>query len=384
MTITRPLIYLVAGEPSGDLMAAHVMTALKKQTQDNVDFAGVGGQSMINEGLISLFPMKEIAVMGIIEIIPHIPNVLTRLQQTFNDIVTTKPDVVVTFDAPGFNFRLAKSLQKLGIPLVHYTAPSVWAWRPHRAQKVAQLYDHLLTLFAFEPAYFQVHGLQTTFVGHPLIEKNIDQIDPQLFKSRHSLSPEDPLIVVLPGSRVGEIKRLLPIFTMTLQALQEQIPRLHVVIPTLPHLVPLIKSQVNHLHPFIVIDEADKFQAMRAADCSLVASGTTTLELALAGTPMVAAYKINKITEWIIRPLIKINHFALPNILAGREIVKEFMQEHCTPDNLYNELLMLLKNKSYHQNQKFELQGIIPCLQNKQTIPSVKAAQIILQLCKVK
>lgn len=381
--MTQPLIYLVAGEPSGDLLASSVMKALKEQTRGQVRFAGVGGEMMHVQGLSSLFPMKEISIMGLMEVIPHIPNILTRIQQTVEHIEKIKPSVVVTFDAPGFNFRLAKRLQNLKIPLIHYTAPSVWAWRPGRALKISKLYDHLLTLFAFEPEYFQVHNLTTTFVGHPLVEKNIDHIDGSVFRHRYDFASNDPLIVVLPGSRVAEIKKLLPTYSVVLKALGEYIPHLRIIIPTLPHLVPLINKSIGStLSYLIVTDEHEKYQAMRASQVALVTSGTTTLELALAQTPMVVAYKTSKITEWIIRPLLQTNHFALPNILAKREIVKEFIQEHCNPDNIYNELLMLLKNTAYKEQQQQQLRNLLPSLKNNHDTPSSEAAKIILRHCK--
>ena len=380
--MTSPLIYLVAGEPSGDLLASSVMHALNEQSHGQVRFAGVGGAMMQAQGLNSFFPMKEISFMGFVEIIPHIPNILTRLQQTVEHIEKIKPSVVITFDAPGFNFRLAKRLHYLNIPLIHYTAPSVWAWRPGRAAKIAKLFDHLLTLFAFEPEYFQVHNLATTFVGHPLVEKNIEHIDGAPFRHRYGFASNDPMIVVLPGSRINEIKRLLPIYVVVLKALGEYIPHLRIVVPTLPHLIPLIKTTIGStLRYTIVTDEHEKYQAMRASQVALVTSGTTTLELTLAQTPMVVAYKANKVTEWIVRPLLKINHFALPNILAKREIVKEFIQEHCNPDNIYNELLMLLKNTAYKEQQQLQLHDLIPTLKREQNMPSVEAARIILRYC---
>ena len=236
-------VFLSAGEPSGDFLGSQLMKALKKQLGANVTFVGLGGSLMAAEGLPSLFPIEELSIMGLAEIIPHIRRIRNRIQETVEAIETIRPDVVVTIDSPGFNFRVGKRLKKRikSIPLVHYVAPSVWAWRPKRAHAVAQFLDHLLVVFPFEPPYFLKEGLPTTFVGHPVVELGLEKLHDPTFRTRHEIGAQAPILTLLPGSRRGEISRLLPVFQETVVKLQQRYPDLQVVIPTLPHLVDQIK-----------------------------------------------------------------------------------------------------------------------------------------------
>ncbi|MDA0998848.1 MAG: lipid-A-disaccharide synthase, partial [Proteobacteria bacterium] len=211
--MSRPLlVYLIAGEPSGDALGAKLMTALRAETGGGVEFAGVGGAMMTAEGLTTLFPMSDLTVMGIAEVLPNILTILSRIRQTAADVAARRADVVVTIDAPDFCFRVAKRLKGKGIPLVHYVAPSVWAWRPGRARKIAALVDHVLCLLPFEPPYFQRVGLTATFVGHSILESGAGSGDGTGFRSRHGIPPSAPLLAVLPGSRGSEITRLLTAF----------------------------------------------------------------------------------------------------------------------------------------------------------------------------
>ncbi len=374
---------MVAGEPSGDLLGASLIRSLKTKNLKNLAFKGVGGPLMTAEGLESLFPMEELSIVGLVEIIPHIPNVLRRIQQTADHIHQINPDIVVTLDAPGFNFRLAKKLKAFRVPLVHYTAPTVWAWRPGRARKIADLYQHLLTLFSFEPPFFEIHGLKSTFVGHPLIEKNIDQIAPQAFFSKYHLSPGKPMVCVLPGSRQGELNKLLPIFGKTLQALKQLLPDLEIVIPTLLHLEARMKKFVgdHNFAAIVVTDENEKYQAMQACTVALAASGTVTLELLLAETPMVVAYKVSKLTEWIMRPLMTTKFAALPNILAKEQIVQEYLQDDCSPETLQKALYQLITNWDLNQNQRSKLRSLKHMLGDGNHAPSELAAGVILEIC---
>lgn len=328
-------VFLSAGEPSGDFLGSQLMKALKSQLGGNVTFMGVGGPLMAAEGLSSLFPIEELSIMGLAEVIPHIRRIRRRIQETVTAIEAVRPNIVVTIDAPGFNFRVGKALKKRikSIPLVHYVAPSVWAWRPGRARAVAQFLDHLLVLFPFEPPYFSKEGLATTFVGHPVVELGLEKADDPSFRARHKIPAAASILTLLPGSRRGEISRLLPVFQETTSRLQQKYPGLHVVIPTLPHLADQIQQQFA-LPVTIVTTPFEKFAAYHESQAALAASGTVSLELAAAGLPMVIAYKINPITHFLVRCLVKVKYACLVNLLMNQEVVPERLQNDCTPEKL--------------------------------------------------
>ncbi|MGI4852039.1 MAG: lipid-A-disaccharide synthase [Janthinobacterium lividum] len=374
MTIAG-LVYIVAGESSGDLLGANLIRALKKQ--GNLSFAGIGGPDMAAEGCQSLFPMSDLSLMGIVEIIPHIPKIFKRLAQTEQDIVRKQPDIVVTIDSPGFCFRLAKRLRGHGIPLVHYTAPTVWAWRPKRAQKIAQLYDHLLTLFPFEPPYFLKEGLNTTFVGHPLVEMDITPERGLGFRQKHHLDEASLLICLLPGSRRSEVDRLLPTFMDVIRQLKVFYSNFQLVMPVVPHLKEhLSQFLAPHDLPILMVtDTQEKIAAMAASNVALAASGTVALELALAETPTVIAYKANPLTIFIVRRLILTPYVCLTNILLGRRVVPELLQENCTPPKILEALLYEIKGQ-----QKKELKKVRKLITPNGGNPSDIAARKIIEL----
>ena len=378
-------VFLSAGEPSGDFLGSQLMKALKKQLGANVTFVGLGGSLMAAEGLPSLFPIEELSIMGLAEIIPHIRRIRNRIQETVEAIETIRPDVVVTIDSPGFNFRVGKRLKKRikSIPLVHYVAPSVWAWRPKRAHAVAQFLDHLLVVFPFEPPYFLKEGLPTTFVGHPVVELGLEKLHDPTFRTRHEISAQAPILTLLPGSRRGEISRLLPVFQETVVKLQQRYPDLQVVIPTLPHLVDQIKKQFN-LSATIITTPSEKFAAYKESHAALAASGTVSLELAAAGVPMVVAYKINPITHFLVRCLVKVKYACLVNLLMNQEVVPEMLQEDCVPEKLVNVLdnFFRAQKKDDFDLMKVKMAEAIKKLNplaNHQT-PSECAAEHISQL----
>lgn len=378
---TNTLIYVVAGEASGDLLGGRLMTALKAQAP-GCHFVGVGGQTMVAEGLSSLVPMDELSVMGLVEILPHVKRLLRRIEEVAQDIERRKPHVVVTIDAPGFNFRLAKKLRARGlqIPLVHYTAPTVWAWRPGRAKKIAGLFDHLLTLFPCEPPYFTPHGLKTTFVGHPLIEDaRLKENMGDLFRARFSLAPTTPLVCCLLGSRRREIETLLPVFKETLETLKQEKPDLRVVCPVLPAYTSWVQDALKDLDPLVIDDLDLKYQAFQAANAALAASGTVSLELALAGTPMVIAYRVNKVTAFLMKRLLLTRFVCLVNILLQEEVVPECVQERCTPAILVPYLRDLLTDNA---RQKEKLPLIRHLLTARQGTPSDLAAKTVLSLIR--
>lgn len=348
---TGPLIFLIAGEPSGDQLGAGLMSALR--AKGSVRFAGVGGPLMEKEGLSSLFPMAELSVMGLIEVLPHVPSLMGRLRQTVAAVHACRPAVVVTIDSPGFNFRLARRLKGLGIPLVHYVAPSVWAWRPGRARKVAEFLDHLMALLPFEPPYFEVEGLPTTFVGHPVLESGLDRGDGIAFRRRHNIPAQVPVICVLPGSRLSETRRLLPIFKKTLANLKDQGLDFHVVVPTLGHVSAQVTAAVKEwpVPTVVIIDSDEKADAFAAATVALAASGTVALELAMAGVPAVIAYQMNPISTWLSYYLVQVRFVNLVNIILNREAVPEFIRGDCRPPLMAEALKHLLDDKGARQDQ---------------------------------
>jgi len=344
-------IFLSAGEPSGDFLGSQLMKALKGQLGDAVAFEGVGGPLMAAEGLESLFPIEELSVMGLAEVIPHIWRIRRRICETVMAIEATRPDVVVTIDAPGFNFRIGKALKKRtqSIPLVHYVAPSVWAWRPGRARAIAQFLDGLLVLFPFEPPYFLKEGLPTHFIGHPIVELGLDKAKDPSFRERHNIPATAPVLTLLPGSRRGELSQLLPVFQETVLLLRQKHPDLHVVIPTLPHLEAQILEQFA-VPATVVTTPCEKFAAYQESRAALAASGTVSLELAAAGLPMVIAYKVNALTWFLIRRLVKVKYACLVNLLLNREVVPERLQKDCTPPQLAAALEPFFKESGHGDN----------------------------------
>jgi lipid-A-disaccharide synthase len=381
MTHKKLIAYIIAGEPSGDQLGAKLMASLKKQTKNQVDFKGIGGLAMENEGLQSLFPMGDISLMGFVEIVPHLTNILGRLKETIADIKKTKPDVLITIDCPGFSLRVAKKVKKLGIPVIHYSVPSVWGWRPGRAKKYAKILTHAMALFPFEPSYFVKEGLPCTFVGHPLVEMEIGQATGDNFRKKYKIPSNATVLCLLPGSRVAEVKKLLPVFKEALMKLREKKKDFYIIIPTLPFLRDLVEEEVLSwkIPTIITIDQQEKYQAMVASTIALAASGTVSLELALAGVPMVITYKVNPMTAWIVRKLIRVRHVCLVNIILGKAVVPELLQEKCDPHLIAEELQNLLQIKSAQEQVKAfkELESL---LQNGRELPSTLAAKVVLDV----
>ncbi len=378
-----PLIYLIAGEPSGDQLGARLMAALKEKTEGNIRFAGIGGERMSAEGLESLFPISEISVMGLAEILPHIPNILRRIKQTKEHILKLKPDALVTIDAPGFSLKVSKGLKGQSIPLIHYVAPSVWAWKPKRAEKVSKYLDHLLTLLPFEPPYFEKHGLATTFVGHPVLEgEQLAGIDRDQICSELSLDPSAPILTVLPGSRRGEVSRLGPVFRETVAELKKTLPNLQCVIPTVKNVRPAIDELTeNWPTPVRVIEGVTgKHKAFKCSDIGLAASGTVALELAVDQVPTVVAYKVAPLTAFLAQFLLKIKYASLANILLDREVQPELIQEKCNVPNLVERLSSLFHDTEKREEQISGYKEAIVMLKAGDDMPSTKAAKTILSV----
>jgi len=377
-----PLFFLVAGEASGDVIGAHLMLALQTQTGGKARFAGVGGEHMQRAGLKSLFPMQELSVMGILEILPHIPKLLRRIRETERAARCLSVDIVVTIDSPDFCFRVGKRLKGSGIPVVHYVAPQVWAWRPGRARKIAKFLAHLLLLFPFEEKYFDGTGLQTTFVGHPLVEGFIGDADGAAFRRDHSIPEGELLLAILPGSRFSEVSRHLPVFGETVNALAARKSLGWAVIPAVPALRKKIAAAVKKWNiKVVVIDGSEreaKYAALAASNAALTSSGTATLELAIAGVPMVVAYRANPVTVAVARKIVNVQHMALANIMAGRRVAPEFLQEACTPSRLGPAIENILLDPAARDDQIKCFRTVSQQLGIGRTAPSELAAKAVL------
>ena len=382
--LARPLIYVMAGEVSWDIIGARLIREIKRLRRHKFSFAGVGGEQMTKEGVQSLFPISEMAVMGIFELVPHVPNLIRRIHETVQDIITKKPVAVISIDSKAFTMRVAKLIQKQQkesdneIKLIHMVAPTVWAWRPGRAKNISKFLDHLLTLFPFEPPFFTRHGLPTTFIGHPLAEQPVGCSS--IYRNIHDVDEATKIICLLPGSRPGEIKRLLPIFKKTLDLLLKKYPNIHIAMPTVVSVEGMLRRKTLDWETpvSIITDPEMKLNAFAASSAALAASGTVTLELALAKVPSVIAYKVNPLSAIIGYFLVNQDAVVLPNKLTDEEIFPLYLQWKCTPYNLYEAVIQKIENPT---DQLIEVSDAIrnmlrPNGQSSQNL----AAQIIINL----
>lgn len=380
MSSEAPLIFLVAGEASGDQLGGSLMEGLTDLTGGRVRFAGIGGDSMQAAGLESLFPMEELSLMGAAELIPHIPHLIGRIKLTLATIRKLRPAAVVTIDAPAFCLRVGRRLGGLGFPRIHYVAPQVWAWRPGRAKELGRAFDRLLALLPFEPPFFARYGIDCRFVGHPVIESGAGKGDGPAFRARHGIPADAPLLCILPGSRRGEIGRLLPVFGATVAQLSRHIEGLVTVLPTLPRRAEQVQGVASRwaVPATVLRTAAEKFDAFAAADAALAASGTVAVELALSRTPAVIAYRVNDATAFIARRLVKVSHAALPNIIAGRTIMPEMIQGDCRPDRLVPAIERLLRDPGARAAQREGVDQVVRALGEGDERPSRRAAQAVL------
>ncbi len=337
-------IVLIAGEPSGDVLGARLMAALRRAAGEAIALEGIGGEQMTAAGLASRFPMAELSHMGLVELLPHLPRLLRRIGETARWLRRSPPDLLVTIDAPGFCLRVARRLRGSGIPILHYVAPTVWAWKPGRAARLARLCDHLLALLPFEPPYFTRYGLPCTYVGHPALETMMGVPDGRGFRERHGIPAEAPVICLLPGSRAFELRLLMPIFGAAVRRLAERHQGLRVVLPTVGPVAEAAEAAAHALGvpTTVVLDPAAKRDAFAASDVALAASGTVAVELAVVGTPAVIAYRARPLTAAIVRRLIKVKYASLVNLLLDREVTPELLQENCRPEKLAEALDRLL------------------------------------------
>ena len=349
-------VFILAGEPSGDRLGGALMAGLKT-LQPDVRFEGIGGPMMTAEGLVSRFDMSELSVMGIAEVLPKYRALKARIAQTAQAVLDQKPDVLITIDSPDFSLRVAKIVrQNSSIRTVHYVAPTVWAWRPGRAAKMARWIDHVLALFPFEPPYMEAAGMECDFVGHPVVaEPQASAEGAAAFRAQSGIGAA-PLLLVLPGSRRGEVARLAPTFGAAVTRLVAARPDLRVVVPAAAPVATLVKTATQDWAGApLVLDPsampADTFAALkraafRAADTALAASGTVSLELAAAGTPMVIAYDMNWLSRLIISSMVRVDTFTLVNLVSDTRVVPEFIGRRCTADLVSQGVLEVMADPS--------------------------------------
>ena len=372
-------VFLIAGEASGDVLGARLMAALRAQREGLV-FSGIGGTRMAEAGLQSIFPMQELAVMGLAEILPRIFALKRRINQTIETIKATRPDIVVTIDSPGFCLRVLKAISGTGIRRVHYVAPQVWAWRQERVKHYPGLWDELLCLLPFEPAFFAPHGLNPVFVGHPVLESGAGKGDAARFRAQHNIAPGAVPVVLMPGSRVTETSRLLPVFRQTMAQLSRTVPQLQPVLAAAAGIAEAVAAQTRDwpVRPIVVRDVATRYDAFAAARAALTKSGTSTLELAMAGVPMAVTYRVNPVSAMLARRLIKVKHVAMINLLAGGELVPELLQQDCTPAKLSETLHGLITNQAAAATQRAGFAAALQSLHAPAGTPSAAAAARVL------
>lgn len=372
-------IYLIAGEPSGDLLGSRLMRALKKQMGSGVAFMGVGGETMEREGLNSLFDISDLSVMGLTEVIPSIPKILKRLRDIGADIRAKKPDIVMTIDSYAFSVRVHRMLKKIGYkkPHVHCVAPQVWAWKSGRAKKIGAFMDHLFCLLPNEESYFTPHGVKTTFIGHPVVEGGAGKGNGAAFRQKHGIPANATVMAVLPGSRKNEIKYLLPTFMAASEELSRAVSHLFVVIPTVAPVAAAVRRAVDGWKvPHVVVQgEADRYDAFASAQVALAASGTVSLELALAGVPHLIAYKLSPLTGYILKRMLKIRFANLLNLLVNKEVIPELLQDKCTADNIVAAVEKLLKNPHQDVGPALKKLGV-----GQGQMPSEKMARVLREL----
>jgi lipid-A-disaccharide synthase len=374
-------IFLIATEESGDRLGANLMKVLRQRLGGGVDFIGIGGQSMAREGLTSLFPIEELSIMGLAAVVKQLPMILRRIRETAAAVTATSPDILVIIDSPDFTHRVARRVRVRdpAIPIVDYVSPSVWAWRPGRARAMRRYVDHVLALLPFEPEeYRRLGGPPCSYVGHPLSEQ-IGALRPGIDEQKRRDQPP-PVLLVLPGSRRSEIRHHMAVFGETLGRLRAQGVAFEPVLPTMPHLEQAVADAVKGwpVQPLVVIGEQEKRAAFRIARAALAKSGTSTLELALAGVPMVAAYRGGAIEAWIIQSSIRSSSMILANLVIGENVVPEFIQKDCTADKLAPRLREILSDSPARRRQLEAFARIDSIMSMGDRPPSARAADLVL------
>lgn len=380
--------YLIAGEASGDRLGGALLKGLRALRPD-LDVTGIGGAEMAGQGLASLFPMDELSVMGLAEILPKYRHLVARINETAADVLAQRPDVLITIDSPDFCQRVARRVRAANraIRIVHYVAPTVWAWRPGRARKMAGHVDQVLALYPFEPPYMRAVGMRCDFVGHPVVAAPVPgDAEVAAFRAEHGLGAA-PILLVLPGSRRNEVSRLLPVFGDAIRRMVAVRPDLRVVLPAAPGLAEMVGATTRGWpgQPVILTDdlppddrEARKRTAFRAADIAIAASGTVSLELAAAATPMVIAYDMNWLSWQVISRMVNLSTVTLVNLVAGRNVVPEFLGPDCRAGRIADAALALMEDEFRRSDQLAAMRETMVALGRGAEDPGLRAARAIL------
>ncbi len=373
--------FLIATEESGDRLGAHLMKVLRQRLGDAVRFEGVGGQSMAREGLVSLFPIEDLSIIGLAAVVKQLPKVLRLIRETAAAAIRAQPDILVIIDSPDFTHRVARRVRARdpSIPIIDYVSPSVWAWRPGRARAMCAYVDHVLALLPFEPEeYRKLQGPPCSYVGHPLTEQLSTLRPGAEEQKRRNAAP--PVLLVLPGSRRSEIRHHMAVFGETLDRLRAEGVAFEPILPTMPHLQEAVTEALKgwKVVPRVVIGEQEKRAAFRIAHAALAKSGTVTLELALAGVPMVTAYKAGALEARIVRSLLQVNSVILANLVIGENVVPEFIQQDCTPEKLVPALSETLTDSNQRRRQLAAFAKLDDIMSTGNVSPSVRAADIVL------
>jgi lipid-A-disaccharide synthase len=376
-------VFLIATEESGDRLGANLMKVLRQRLGDAVRFEGVGGQAMAREGLVSLFPIEDLSIMGFSAIPRKLPMIMQYIRRAADAVEWASPDILVIVDSPDFTHRVARRVRRRApaIPIVNYVSPTVWAWRPGRARAMRGYVDHVLALLPFEPEeYRKLRGPPCSYVGHPLIEQ-IATLRPNLDEQRRR-DAAPPILLVLPGSRRSEIRHQMAVFGETLGMLQSENIFVEPVLPTMPHLHDAVADAVCSwpVRPRIVVGEHEKKVAFRIARAAFAKSGTVTLELAIAGVPMVAAYKAGAVETWIAQRVVRASSVILANLVLGDNVVPEFIQQDCTPQKLAPALRDVLSDTPLRRRQVAAFARLDAIMSTAGQSPSARAADIVLRL----
>jgi lipid-A-disaccharide synthase len=383
--VQRPLkLFLIAGEHSGDALGAKLIEALRAQSSRPLELAGVGGELMAERGCASLFPLSELAVMSPLDTLPRLPNIWRRIRQSVHAVIEQAPDALVILDSPEFTHQVARRVRRRApdIPIIDYVSPSVWAWRPGRARKMRRYIDHILAILPFEPeVHRRLGGPACSYVGHPLVEKLdwMQNLDAEALRQRLGIAKDHTTLVVLPGSRSSEVKRLMAPFGDALRRLQAEAGPFEVILPAVPSVRPLIEEGLKTwpVTPHLTSGEADEFAAFKLARAALAASGTVTLELALAGTPMVVAYRADPIAS-SLRFLLIAHSVVLPNLILGENVFPELLNKECNSEMLSKALLPLLRGGPERERQLASLARVAERVRETEGVPSARAAKLVL------
>jgi len=374
-------VFMVATEESGDRLGAALMAALKAMHGPGIEFRGVGGFEMAAQGLPSLFRIDDLAIVGFAAIPGRLPLIISRIRQTARAVIAEQPDVLVIIDSPDFTHRVARRVRRArpNIPIIDYVSPSVWAWRPGRARAMRRYIDHVLALLPFEPdVHRKLGGPSCTYVGHPLVEQ-IDELRPNPQEAARR-NEKPPVLLVLPGSRRSEIRRLGKPFARAVERIAKSVWPLEVVVPATAHLADVVLRETANwpLRPSVVVKREERRAAFRTARAALAKSGTVTLELAMSGVPMVTAYKVSRFEAAIARRVIRVPSVILANLVLGENVVPEFIQEQCTPERLSQALIPLLGDTPERARQLEAFARLDRIMQIGQAQPARHAAEIVL------